>query len=262
MGLLPTWMRDAVMPLYESRVIKGLAGMEPPRHVGIMLDGNRRWARAAGHRDVAEGYRVGGAKVGEFLGWCQDAGVEHVSLFMLSDDNMAGRPEKELVPLLGIIQDTVAGLAASGMPWRVRVIGSLDLLPAEHAAALKEAAAATEARGGMLVDVAVGYGGRREIVDAVRTAFRRHIEAGGDPAELADTIDIDHISANLYNSHGADRTDLIIRTSGEQRLSGFLLWQSAYSEMYFEDVCWPDFRRVDFLRALRSYGLRERRFGK
>ncbi|WP_280703730.1 isoprenyl transferase [Kitasatospora sp. GP82] len=255
------WVRELAMPVYERRVIKGLEGLPRPRNVGIMLDGNRRWARAAGHSDVAEGYRVGGAKVDEFLTWCTGAEIEHVTLFMLSDDNM-GRPEHELIPLLGIIQDTVAGLAEPGRPWRVRVIGSLDLLPAENAAALKEAADRTTGRTGMRVDVAVGYGGRREIVDAVRSAFRQHTADGGDPAELAEVIDVEHISANLYSQGEADRTDLIIRTSGEQRLSGFLLWQSAYAEMHFVDVNWPAFRRVDFLRALRSFAQRERRFGK
>lgn len=261
MLVLPAWARELVMPVYERRVIRGLEGLPRPRNVGIMLDGNRRWARAAGHDDVAEGYRVGGRKVEEFLTWCADSGVEHVTLFMLSDDNM-NRPPEQLIPLIGIIQDTVAGLAEPDRPWRVGVIGALDLLPGESAAALKEAAASTTGRDGMRVDVAVGYGGRREIVDAVRSAFRQHIAKGGDPAELADTLDVEHISANLYSGGEADRTDLIIRTSGEQRLSGFLLWQSAYAEMYFVDVNWPAFRRVDFLRALRSFAQRERRYGK
>ncbi|KQV13824.1 farnesyl-diphosphate synthase [Kitasatospora sp. Root107] len=262
MALLPAWMRNAAMPIYEQRVMKGLAGLPRPRHVGIMLDGNRRWARQNGHTDVAEGYRVGGVRAEEFLTWCAEAEIGHVSLFMLSDDNVSGRPEHELVPLLRIIEDTVTGLAAPGKPWRVNVIGSLDLLPGEHAAALKEAAASTVGRTGLQVDVAIGYGGRREIVDAVRTAFRQHIDAGGDPAEFADRIDIEDISANLYSAAGADATDLVIRTSGEQRMSGFLLWQSAYSEFHFVDVYWPAFRRVDFLRALRSYAERDRRYGK
>ncbi|MFC9329225.1 undecaprenyl diphosphate synthase family protein [Kitasatospora sp. NPDC057015] len=138
MTLLPQWVRNLVLPVYERRVMRGLDRLPRPRHVGIMLDGNRRWARAAGHDDVSEGYRRGGAKVQEFLTWCEKADVGHVSLFMLSDDNM-GRPENELVPLLRIIEDTVADLAAPRRPWQVSVIGSLDLLPAEHAAALKEA---------------------------------------------------------------------------------------------------------------------------
>ncbi|MFD4394348.1 isoprenyl transferase [Kitasatospora sp. NPDC058478] len=263
MPLLPMWARNAAMPVYERRVLKGLEGLPRPQHVGIMLDGNRRWARANGHgHDVAEGYRAGGAKVETFLGWCAETGVGHVSLFMLSDDNLSGRPEHELVPLLGIIQDTVTGLAQPGKSWRVQVIGSLDLLPDEHALALKEAASATADRDGMLVDVAVGYGGRQEVVDAVKTAFRRHVEGGGDPAEFAGALDTDDISANLYSPAGADATDLVIRTSGEQRLSGFLLWQSAYSEFYFVDVNWPAFRKADFLRALRAFAERDRRYGK
>ncbi|MFE9424650.1 isoprenyl transferase [Kitasatospora sp. NPDC006697] len=258
---LPGWARRLILPVYERRVVRGLEGLPRPRNVGIMLDGNRRWARAAGHADVVEGYRVGGAKVEEFLTWCRDAGVEHVTLFMLSDDNMA-RPEHQLLPLLRIIEETVTGLAAPERAWRVRVIGALDLLPADHAIALKEAAAATADRTGLRVDVAVGYGGRREIVDAVRGAYRQYLAEGGDPADFADRLDVEHISANLYSRGEADKTDLIIRTSGEQRLSGFMLWQSAYAEMYFVDVFWPAFRRVDLLRALRSYADRERRFGR
>ncbi|MGW4651899.1 isoprenyl transferase [Kitasatospora sp. NPDC004289] len=260
MPLLPAWLRNLLLPAYEQRVVRGLEGLPRPKNVGIMLDGNRRWARAAGHHDVVEGYRVGGAKVEEFLTWCADAGVEHVTLFMLSDDNL-NRPAEQLVPLLGIIQDTVSGLARPGRPWRVHLIGALDLLPGDIAIAMKESAATTTDRDGLRVDVAVGYGGQREIVDAVRSALRRHIELGKDPADLADTLDIEHINANLY-SDTAHHIDLIIRTSGEQRLSGFLLWQSAYAEMYWVDVYWPAFRRVDLLRALRSFAMRERRYGR
>ncbi|OCC12975.1 isoprenyl transferase [Streptomyces sp. PTY087I2] len=260
MKLLPLFLRRPLEAVYERRLAATLVGLPRPQHVGIMVDGNRRWARKAGHTDVREGYRAGGAKVTTFLGWCTAAGIEHVTLFMLSDDNL-GRPAEELGPLIEVIEETVRDITAEGRDWEVRAIGSLDMLPGTSARVLKEATAATAGRGGLKVDVAVGYGGRREIVDAVKSAFEEHIAAGGDPAELVARFGIDDISRHLY-SPVADHTDFIIRTSGEQRLSGFLLWQSAYAEMHWVDCYWPAFRHVDFLRALRSYASRERRFGK
>ncbi|WP_205519313.1 isoprenyl transferase [Streptomyces olivoreticuli] len=255
-------IRSALEVVYVRRLAGKLEDLPRPQHVGIMLDGNRRWAREAGHDDLCEGYRVGGAKVQEFLRWCVAARIEHVTLFMLSDDNLH-RPPEQLRPLIEIIEETVRDICAPGLPWEVEVIGSLDLLPGGSNRRLKETAARSAGTGGLRVDVAVGYGGRREIVDAVKAAFEAHIAAGGDPADLVETFDIEHISKHLYSSGpGRDKTDFIIRTSGEQRLSGFLLWQSAYAEMHFVDCFWPAFRRLDFLRALRAYAARERRFGK
>lgn len=251
---------SALEAVYVRRLARKLEGMPKPRHVAIMLDGNRRWARGAGHDDVREGYRVGGARVTDFLHWCTAAGIEHVTLWMLSDDNLH-RPANELGPLLEIIEETVQRICTTDDPWEIEVIGALDLLPGTTARVLKEAAAGTAGRGGLKVDVAVGYGGRREIVDAVRSAFDKHLGAGGDPAELAANFDVEHITDNLYSPTGHD-TDFIIRTSGEQRLSGFLLWQSAYAEVHFVDVLWPAFRQIDLLRALRSYAARDRRYGR
>ncbi|MEU2995012.1 isoprenyl transferase [Streptomyces sp. NPDC001758] len=260
MKLLPLFLRRPMEAVYERRLASNLAGLPHPQHIGIMLDGNRRWARKAGHKDVREGYRAGGVKATEFLGWCTATGIKHVTLFMLSDDNL-GRPPEQLGPLIEIIEETVRDLAAEGRPWEVQVIGSLDMLPGDSGQVLKEAAAVTAGRGGLKVDVAVGYGGRREIVDAVKSAFAEHVATGGEPVEMINRLEIEDISRHLY-SPTADQTDFIIRTSGEQRLSGFLLWQSAYAEIYWVDCYWPAFRRVDFLRALRSYANRERRFGK
>lgn len=260
MRLLPLFLRQPMETVYERRLAATLTGLPRPQHIGIMLDGNRRWARAAGHDDVREGYRVGGAKVAEFLQWCTAAEIAHVTLFMLSDDNLS-RPTEELGPLIEIIEETIRDIADQGRDWEVQVIGSLDLLPGDTARALEQVAADTVGRGCPKVDVAVGYGGRREIVDAVKRAFRQHIAAGGDPLELIEQFDVDDISGHLYSPTG-ENTDFIIRTSGEQRLSGFLLWQSAYAEMHWMDCHWPAFRRIDFLRALRSYAGRQRRFGK
>ncbi|MFY1677875.1 MULTISPECIES: isoprenyl transferase [unclassified Streptomyces] len=254
-------VRAALDALYMKRLVKQLEGRSRPQHIGIMLDGNRRWAKMSGIEDPREGYRAGGAKVLDFLRWCDSAGIEHVSLFMLSDDNLH-RPEDQLTPLIDVIAEVVERISAPGNPWRVEVVGALDLLPADSASRLKAAVSATEGRrGGTKVDVAVGYGGRREIVDAVRSALTEHSAAGGDIDEFIETFTMEHISKHLY-SKARSESDLIIRTSGEQRLSGFLLWQSAYAEVYFCECYWPDFREIDFLRALRSYSMRERRYGR
>ena len=247
-----------VYGLYEKRLIQQAAGNRP-RHVGVMLDGNRRWAREAGFTDVNDGHRVGARRIIDLLSWCREAGVELVTLWLLSTDNV-NRPEHELKPLLEIIGDVIDELAEPGMPWRLRIIGALEVLPPEVADRLSAAAQRTCDRGGMQVNIAVGYGGRREIADAVRKLLQQHAEAGWTIEELAEVLDVDHIAEHLYTS-GQPDPDLVIRTSGEQRLSGFLLWQSAHSEFWFCEAYWPDFRRTDFLRALRDYAIRHRRFG-
>jgi short-chain Z-isoprenyl diphosphate synthase len=210
--------------------------------------------------DVNSGHRVGASKIADVLDWCTEAGVQHVTLFLLSTDNLS-RPSKELDPLLRIIEGVAEELSAEGQPWRITAMGALDLLPAETATALKTAEERTVDRTGMRVNVAVGYGGRREITDAVRSLLQQHVEAGTPLEDVAEMLDVEHIAAHLYTK-GQPDPDLVIRTSGEQRLSGFLLWQSANSEFYFCDALWPDFRKVDFLRALRDYAERQRRFGE
>jgi short-chain Z-isoprenyl diphosphate synthase len=252
-------VRDLVYRAYERRLSRSLVDGEGPRHVGVILDGNRRWARAAGADDVSTGHRAGADKITELLAWCAEAHVEVVTLWLLSTDNLT-RPPAELDRLLRIIEATVEELAARENPWRVHPVGSLDLLPDSTVRVLKEAAEATQDRPGLLVNVAVGYGGRREITDAVRGLLQEHAAKGASLEEVATLLDVEHIAEHLY-TRGQPDPDLVIRTSGEQRLSGFLLWQSAHSEFYFCDALWPDFRRIDFLRALRSYALRHRRFG-
>ena len=250
-------VRDLAYRLYEHRIEASLSPQAIPRHVGVMCDGNRRWARSAGLADVSSGHQAGADKIFEVLQWCRQMGVEVVTLWLLSTDNLA-RPASELEPLLRIIEDTVRGLVAQN--WHVNPMGALDLLPADTAQVLKDAAEATTTQTGLLVNVAVGYGGRREIADAVRSLLQDHATRGTTIEELAEILDVEHIAEHLYTA-GQPDPDLVIRTSGEQRLGGFLLWQSAHSEFYFCDAYWPAFRRVDFLRALRSYAARQRRFG-
>ena len=259
-GVSPrSWLREILYDFYEWRLNRQLVGAQVPRHVGIMLDGNRRWAREAGFTDVAEGHRMGARKIADLLSWCQESGVDLVTMWLLSTDNL-NRPDSELLPLLEIIGDVVDDLAGPDTPWRLRIVGALDLLPRDVATRLSEAAQRTKGRTGMEVNVAVGYGGRQEIADAVRKLLLKHVEVGTSIEELAEVLDVDHIAEHLYTS-GQPDPDLVIRTSGEQRLSGFLLWQSAHSEFWFCEAYWPEFRRTDFLRALRDYSIRHRRFG-
>ncbi|MFK5633278.1 MULTISPECIES: isoprenyl transferase [unclassified Ornithinimicrobium] len=249
--------RDLVYRAYTSSLLRHLPAGQLPRHIGVMLDGNRRWARERG-AGSAEGHRAGADNIAPFLGWCEEAGVEVVTLWLLSTDNL-NRPAAELEPLLEIIEGVVSDLA-SAQRWCIRVVGALDLLPGGTATGLTEAAARTDGVDGMLVNVAIGYGGRREIADAVRSMLRDAAQQGRTLEELADSLTVEDIAEHLYTK-GQPDPDLVIRTSGEQRLGGFLLWQSAHSEFYFCEAYWPDFRQVDFLRALRAYAERERRFG-
>ena len=249
---------NPIYSAYERRLFRQLRDKPLPRHVGVMLDGNRRWARLRG-ADTDEGYRAGADNIANLLSWCEEVGVEVVTLWLLSTDNLVGREEAELGPLLGIIEDVVAELAGTGR-WRIHPVGALDLLPEATVRRLQEAAEATATVDGLLVNIAVGYGGRREIADAVRALLRDHADQGTSIEELAEILDVEHISEYLYTK-GQPDPDLVIRTSGEQRISGFLMWQSAHTEFYFCEAYWPDFRRVDFLRALRAYGDRHRRYG-
>jgi short-chain Z-isoprenyl diphosphate synthase len=250
-------LRGLLYGAYERRLAAALPPDRVPKHVGVILDGNRRWARAAGI-GVSSGHRRGADKIDEFLGWCAELRIEVVTLWLLSTDNL-GRPADELAQLFQIIEDAVGELATSRR-WRINPVGALDLLPDPIAVSLKEAQDATRDVQGLIVNVAVGYGGRREIADAVRSLLHEHASRGTSIEDLANLLDIEHIADHLYTKGQPDQ-DLVIRTSGEQRLSGFLLWQSAHSELFFCEAYWPDFRRVDFLRAVRAYADRERRYG-
>jgi short-chain Z-isoprenyl diphosphate synthase len=250
-------LRDLVYKLYERRLEMRLSPDANPRHIGVILDGNRRWARSMGIADINKGHQRGADKISELLQWSQETGVEVVTLWLLSTDNLT-RPAAELEPLLAIIENTVEDLAEQG--WCVKPVGALDLLPDKTARVLKHAGESTSDSPGLIVNVAVGYGGRREIADAVRSLLHEQASRGTSIEELAEVLDVEHIAEHLY-TRGQPDPDLVIRTSGEQRLSGFMLWQSAHSEFYFCEAFWPDFRKVDFLRAIRAYAARNRRYG-
>jgi short-chain Z-isoprenyl diphosphate synthase len=224
-----------------------------------MLDGNRRWAERRPGAIAAHGHAAGANKIFEFLGWCDEIGIKVVTLYMLSTDNLVKRESKELEDLLKII-GSVATEMAKRKRWRIRLVGDRESLPADLLKELEAAESATAKLNKPEVNLAVGYGGRKEIADAMRSILKKHSDEGTTIEQLAELLDPDLITEHLYTG-GQPDPDLIIRTSGEQRLSGFLLWQSSNSELYFEEALWPDFRKVDFLRAIRAFESRHRRFG-
>lgn len=243
--------------LYERRLTRTLSRDTLPHHVGVLVDGNRRWARQLG-TSTAAGHKAGAQKIVEFLQWCQELRIDVVTLYILSTENLK-RPPEEVAALIEIISDLVAQLQEQGL-CRIQAVGALEQLPDRLRDQLGCLAETTAGNTGPHLNIAVGYGGRQEIVDAVREVLRDAHRAGRGLEDLAETLSVEDISAHLY-TRGQPDPDLLIRTSGEQRLSGFLMWQSAYSEFYFCEALWPDFRRVDFLRALRDYASRHRRFG-
>jgi len=252
-------LRGLLYSIYERRLLRRLDGLQHPRHVAVMCDGNRRWARENGFADVSHGHRMGARKIAELLRWCDAAGIEMATIYLLSTENLRREPE-ELDTLLEIITEVVEEISGPGKNWSVKIVGTLDLLPEDQARRLRDAAEGTRGRTGTHVNVAVGYGGRQEIADAVQSLLRDKLAEGLTGDDLVKAMSVEGIDGHLYTS-GQPDPDLVIRTSGEQRLSGFLLWQSAYSEIWFTEAYWPEFRRVDFLRALRDYAARHRRFG-
>ena len=252
-------LKQLAYPAYEARLARLIKGKPQPKHIAIMADGNRRWAREAGFTDISHGHRQGAKKIGEMISWCRDTDIEVVTIYLLSTENLK-RSEQEVELLFDIISDVVTHLSHSDVGCQVRLVGHLDLLPDDIRQRMVAAAAETKDNTGVIVNVAVGYGGRQEIVDAVQNLVRAEAEKGTSAAEMADRVTAESIGEHLYTK-GLPDPDLVIRTSGEQRLSGFLLWQAAYSEIWFTDAYWPEFRRVDFLRALRAYADRHRRYG-
>ncbi|GHF65245.1 short-chain Z-isoprenyl diphosphate synthase [Streptomyces mashuensis] len=224
-----------------------------PRHIGVILDGNRRWARA---HQVSEdhAYRAGAARVADLMRWSEAAGIEYVTVWALSTSNLR-RPEATVRLLTTVIVNGLRDLAATGR-WPVRLIGDLGLLPADRADALREIEAATAGAPGPVLNAAVAYDGREDILGAVR-ALARDRAAGRTGEEVTEAL-----LAGYLSTAGQPDVDLLIRTSGEQRLSGFLVWQAAEAELYFTPVPWPDFGPRDFARALAAYRRRERRFGR
>jgi short-chain Z-isoprenyl diphosphate synthase len=250
--------------LYESRLRRQIRAHAAPRHVGIILDGNRRYALKLGLADPRVAYDLGAQKLDDVLAWCTDLGIPAVTLWVCSIDNLK-RPQPEVSGILAAVEAKIEALAKDAAVHRCRVrvkaVGRLHLLPPSTVAILREAEKATADHNALKLTIAIAYGGREEIADAVRDLVREKIQHGADLDAIIEEITPSAIDNHLYTV-GLPDLDLIIRTSGEIRLSGFLLWQSAHSELYFSDVNWPEFRRVDFLRAVRSFQQRARRFGR
>lgn len=247
--------------LYERRLARRLDRSQLPRHLGIILDGHRRYARAERLHTYTDSYRTGMRRFEEVIGWCDEFGIHSITAWVLSKENLS-RPAEEIEPYFDVLIELFARLPhlSEEHDFELAVIGSLDLLPPRLVAAAKQAVEEA-GTGSRRVTIAMGYGGRQEIVDATRDLITQLAAQGVEAADLAERIDADAIGRHLY-SPGSPDPDLIIRTSGESRLSGFLLWQAAYAEYAFVDVFWPAFRRVDFIRALRDYAAAERRFGR
>ena len=251
--------RNPIYALYQRGIRRQLNPETTPRHIAMILDGNRRWAKQLGLESAAHGHRAGADKIREFLIWCDELGVEVATLYLLSTDNLTGRDPAELTALFEIIGD-LADHLSQFRNWSVKQVGSNVGLPEELVATLAAAEARTAGHSGLHVNLAVGYGGRKEISDAMRSIVESHHLQGGTIEDLAAVLTPELISEHLYTG-GQPDPDLVIRTSGEQRMSDFMLWQSAHSELYFVEALGPDLREVDFLRAVRDYGKRHRRYG-
>jgi short-chain Z-isoprenyl diphosphate synthase len=256
-------LKNLLYRVYERQLLNDVRRRPIPRHVGLIQDGNRRYAREAGLSEPSEGYLLASLKTEEVLTWCAALGIPVVTLWWLSTENLTREPD-EVATILRVIEKKIAEWMQGGLVQqlriRVRPIGKLELLPASTLQVLRGIDSTTQHHDRMLVNVGVGYGGRQEIVDAVRRYLQEGFMRRDSPEEILRGLTPEALDKFLYTYDCPD-PDLIIRTSGEVRLSGFMLWQSAYSEFYFCDAYWPAFRKIDFLRAIRSYQRRERRFG-
>lgn len=250
---------DFLYKIYEKRLLNELDPARMPKHVAIIMDGNRRYTRVQGNMEVTRGHELGVDTLEKVLDWSIDLGIEIVTAYAFSTENF-NRSEKEVKGLMNLFVKNFKRIVNHEKihrnKVRVKVVGRTELLPDDVREAIKEAEDATKDYHDRLFNLAIGYDGRLEIVDAVKKIYQK-IEAG----ELSiDDVDEKLINDNLYTEGLAD-PNLIIRTSGEERLSGFLLWQSSYSELYFCDSLWPELRKIDYLRAIRDYQARDRRFG-
>ncbi|MFH2129704.1 MAG: polyprenyl diphosphate synthase [bacterium] len=251
--------QSLIYKLYEKILWRQIKNGPKPHHIGVILDGNRRFAKGKG-LDATEGHLFGAKKVEELLRWCWRLNIKIVTLYAFSTENF-NRSDKEVKTLMELLEKKLQDFQNEPLihknQVKIRVIGRLEYLSAEINDEIRKVEALTHDYNNFQLNIAVSYGGRAEIVDAVKKIARK-IETR---ELITDEIDEETIAQHLYTV-GMPDPDLIIRTSGEERLSGFLLWQSAYSELYFTEIYWPAFRIIDFWRTIRIYQQRERRFGK
>jgi len=247
--------------LYERWLRGQVDRQNVPQHVAVILDGNRRWANERS-LPYLNGHLYGAKIAEDFLEWCLDLGIRTITVYVFSTENFQ-RPKEEVERILQLIGDEARRLRNDERlhknKVRVKTIGRIDLLPESLRQMLRDVERETENYDEHYLNIAIAYGGRAEIVDAAR----KIVEDVAKQKVSLNQIDEELFSNYLYTSHLPNPyPDLIVRTSGEERLSGFLLWQSAYSELCFLDVYWPDFRKIDLLRAVRTYQQRKRRYGR
>jgi tritrans,polycis-undecaprenyl-diphosphate synthase [geranylgeranyl-diphosphate specific] len=247
--------------LYEKRLESKILGGSLPNHIAIILDGNRRWARY-GLNGLKDGHLQGADRAEELLNWIHDLGIRITTLYVLSTENL-DRSDDELKNIYNLLQHKLQRLYADSRihkrQMKIKAIGNVKLLPDYLQDILLKLEKETAKYSSMFLNIAVAYGGQKELVDAIRQ-IALGVQTGGIKVE---DIDEKVIESFLYTSHlPQPEPDLILRTSGEKRLSGFLIWQSAYSELVFMDVFWPEFRKIDLMRAIRTYQSRLRRYGK
>ncbi|MDI3482529.1 MAG: tritrans,polycis-undecaprenyl-diphosphate synthase [Candidatus Methanomethylophilaceae archaeon] len=249
---------DTAYSAYEVKLEKEVMSAPPPQHVAIIMDGNRRFAKEMGLSRTG-GHEKGKDKLEEVMDWCQELGIRIWTVYAFSTENFS-RPSEEVESLMDLFEGAFLSLVEDERIHknriRVKVLGNLDMLPERVQKAIRSAEEATMEYDSYYYNVALAYGGREELVQA----FRRIAAKVEEGCIKADDIDEEMVSQHMYTSHVPD-PDLVLRTSGEVRISNFLLWQMAYSELYFTDVYWPGFRRIDFMRAVRTYQQRQRRYG-
>lgn len=248
-----------VYKVYEWYISRNLKPENMPKHIAIIMDGNRRYSKLMGNMQAIEGHKRGVDTLEKVLDWSIEMEIEIVTAYAFSTENFK-RPPEEVEGLMKLFQKNFEEIANNPKIHKnnvkVKAVGQLELLPENVREAIEIAEKSTASYDKRLVNIAIGYDGRMEIIDAIKKISK---EVKDRKISLED-INEDLVNKNLYTA-GLKDPNLIIRTSGEERLSGFLLWQSSYSELYFCDSLWPELRKVDFLRALRSYQERERRFG-
>jgi tritrans,polycis-undecaprenyl-diphosphate synthase [geranylgeranyl-diphosphate specific] len=251
---------DAAYQAYERRLLHQVKQGPVPNHVAIIMDGNRRFAREIGLGNVLDGHVKGRDKLEEVLEWCLEVGIRILTVYAFSTENLR-RENEEVRHLMHLFAENFRKVGDDERVHRnrirVNVFGNRDLLPPEVIEAIEYAEARTQEYDQYRFNLAVAYGGREEILRAIRRVVEDAREGKVDPGD----IDEKFFSKRLYTADLPD-PDLVLRTSGEERISNFLLWQLAYAELYFVDVFWPGFRKIDFLRAIRSFQMRQRRYGE
>ncbi len=259
LSYLKNGLSKPIYRLYEGRLEARVRSRAMPAHVGLILDGNRRWAREMGF-DATLGHRYGFEKLKDVLRWCWSLGIHMVTVYALSVENL-NRERKEVDELMTLLSegftDVLEDADIHSNRVQIKAIGRLELLSEDLKKTIRRAEETTKEYDKNTIYVAVAYGGRAEIIDASKKILGDVMEGRLSPGEVTEET----FSRYLYTG-GEPDPDLIIRTSGEERLSGFLLWQSAYAELCFIDVFWPEMRRIDLLRALRTYQKRKRNYGK